>query len=109
MLPEEINHCICSLLSEISALELWTVTTTGAILGRFEQKTTICRSYLICNRVPLSASPQSRVLCDDSDCDSAELDQSGSGEPSRPPSAGAWLPPSQSYQGSAQVPPSGPP
>lgn len=52
---------------------------------------------------------QSRVLCDDSDCDSAELDQSGSGEPSRPPSAGAWLPPSQSYHGSAQVPPSGPP
>uniref|UniRef100_A0A8D3DYU6 Mitogen-activated protein kinase kinase kinase n=1 Tax=Scophthalmus maximus TaxID=52904 RepID=A0A8D3DYU6_SCOMX len=43
---------------------------------------------------------QSRALCDDSDCDSAELDQSGSGEPSRPPSAGAWVPPSQSYQGS---------
>uniref|UniRef100_A0A8D3DTH4 Mitogen-activated protein kinase kinase kinase 12 n=1 Tax=Scophthalmus maximus TaxID=52904 RepID=A0A8D3DTH4_SCOMX len=41
-----------------------------------------------------------RALCDDSDCDSAELDQSGSGEPSRPPSAGAWVPPSQSYQGS---------
>lgn len=54
-------------------------------------------------------SPQSRVLCDDSDCDSAELDQSGSGEPSRPPSAGAWVPPSQSYQGSPQVPPTGPP
>uniref|UniRef100_A0AAV2LZT3 Mitogen-activated protein kinase kinase kinase 12 n=1 Tax=Knipowitschia caucasica TaxID=637954 RepID=A0AAV2LZT3_KNICA len=34
-------------------------------------------------------------LCDDSDCDSAELDQSGSGEPSRPPSAGAWTSPSQ--------------
>ncbi|CAL8325069.1 unnamed protein product [Merluccius merluccius] len=36
-----------------------------------------------------------RALCDDSDCDSVELDQSGSGEPSRPPSAGAWVPPSQ--------------
>uniref|UniRef100_A0A665VSP0 Mitogen-activated protein kinase kinase kinase n=1 Tax=Echeneis naucrates TaxID=173247 RepID=A0A665VSP0_ECHNA len=35
---------------------------------------------------------ESRALCDDSDCDSAELDQSGSGEPSRPPSAGAWGP-----------------
>uniref|UniRef100_A0A8C6UJF2 Mitogen-activated protein kinase kinase kinase 12 n=1 Tax=Neogobius melanostomus TaxID=47308 RepID=A0A8C6UJF2_9GOBI len=33
---------------------------------------------------------ENRALCDDSDCDSAELDQSGSGEPSRPPSAGAW-------------------
>lgn len=64
---------------------------------------------VISDTVPLGVSPQSRVLCDDSDCDSAELDQSGSGEPSRPPSAGAWLPPSQSYQGSAQVPPSGPP
>ncbi|KPP75129.1 mitogen-activated protein kinase kinase kinase 12-like [Scleropages formosus] len=27
---------------------------------------------------------------DDSDCDSAELDHSGSAEPSRPPSSGAW-------------------
>uniref|UniRef100_H3D4W8 Mitogen-activated protein kinase kinase kinase 12 n=1 Tax=Tetraodon nigroviridis TaxID=99883 RepID=H3D4W8_TETNG len=36
---------------------------------------------------------ENRALCDDSDCDSAELDQSGSGEPSRPPSAGAWAPP----------------
>ncbi|AWP10276.1 Mitogen-activated protein kinase kinase kinase [Scophthalmus maximus] len=54
-------------------------------------------------KAPLEAgqSPgESRALCDDSDCDSAELDQSGSGEPSRPPSAGAWVPPSQSYQGS---------
>uniref|UniRef100_A0A8D3EBM6 Mitogen-activated protein kinase kinase kinase n=1 Tax=Scophthalmus maximus TaxID=52904 RepID=A0A8D3EBM6_SCOMX len=48
-------------------------------------------------KAPLEAG---RALCDDSDCDSAELDQSGSGEPSRPPSAGAWVPPSQSYQGS---------
>uniref|UniRef100_A0A4W6EZ00 Mitogen-activated protein kinase kinase kinase 12 n=1 Tax=Lates calcarifer TaxID=8187 RepID=A0A4W6EZ00_LATCA len=31
---------------------------------------------------------ESRALCDDSDCDSAELDQSGSGEPSRPPRHG---------------------
>ncbi|KAK7939031.1 hypothetical protein WMY93_002357 [Mugilogobius chulae] len=46
-------------------------------------------------------------LCDDSDCDSAELDQSGSGEPSRPPSAGAWASPSQP-QG-YQTPHSGPP
>ncbi|XP_037334709.2 mitogen-activated protein kinase kinase kinase 12 [Pungitius pungitius] len=38
---------------------------------------------------------ESRALCDDSDCDSAELDQSGSGEPSRPPSVGAWASPSQ--------------
>uniref|UniRef100_H2TDZ8 Mitogen-activated protein kinase kinase kinase 12 n=1 Tax=Takifugu rubripes TaxID=31033 RepID=H2TDZ8_TAKRU len=51
---------------------------------------------------------ESRALCDDSDCDSAELDQSGSGEPSRPPSAGAWAPPSQLYQGSTQTPHSGP-
>uniref|UniRef100_A0A8C8EMC1 Mitogen-activated protein kinase kinase kinase 12 n=1 Tax=Oncorhynchus tshawytscha TaxID=74940 RepID=A0A8C8EMC1_ONCTS len=29
---------------------------------------------------------ESQALCDDSDCDSAELDQSGSGEPSHPPS-----------------------
>uniref|UniRef100_A0A4W6F2U1 Mitogen-activated protein kinase kinase kinase 12 n=1 Tax=Lates calcarifer TaxID=8187 RepID=A0A4W6F2U1_LATCA len=50
-----------------------------------------------------------RALCDDSDCDSAELDQSGSGEPSRPPSAGAWAPPSQPYQGSPQAPHTGPP
>ncbi|MCI4381014.1 hypothetical protein PGIGA_G00246730 [Pangasianodon gigas] len=33
---------------------------------------------------------ETRALCEDSDCDSAELDQSGSGEPSRPPSAGGW-------------------
>uniref|UniRef100_A0A9J7XKI1 Mitogen-activated protein kinase kinase kinase 12 n=2 Tax=Cyprinus carpio TaxID=7962 RepID=A0A9J7XKI1_CYPCA len=33
---------------------------------------------------------RTRALCEDSDCDSAELDQSGSGEPSRPPSAGGW-------------------
>uniref|UniRef100_A0A3B4VIM8 Mitogen-activated protein kinase kinase kinase n=1 Tax=Seriola dumerili TaxID=41447 RepID=A0A3B4VIM8_SERDU len=52
---------------------------------------------------------ESRALCDDSDCDSAELDQSGSGEPSRPPSAGAWVPPSQPYQGSPQAPHTGPP
>lgn len=58
---------------------------------------------------PLSLSPQSRALCDDSDCDSAELDQSGSGEPSRPPSAGAWVSPSQPYQGSPQAPHTGPP
>uniref|UniRef100_A0A673AM76 Mitogen-activated protein kinase kinase kinase n=1 Tax=Sphaeramia orbicularis TaxID=375764 RepID=A0A673AM76_9TELE len=52
-----------------------------------------------------------RALCDDSDCDSAELDQSGSGEPSRPPSAGAWVPQSQPlpYQGSPQAPHTGPP
>uniref|UniRef100_A0A3P9HQ86 Mitogen-activated protein kinase kinase kinase n=1 Tax=Oryzias latipes TaxID=8090 RepID=A0A3P9HQ86_ORYLA len=50
-----------------------------------------------------------RALCDDSDCDSAELDQSGSGEPSRPPSAGAWVSPSQPYQGSPQTPNTGPP
>lgn len=55
-----------------------------------------------------AASQQNRALCDDSDCDSAELDQSGSGEPSRPPSAGAWAPPSQLYQGSTQPPHSGP-
>uniref|UniRef100_A0A668UA64 Mitogen-activated protein kinase kinase kinase 12 n=1 Tax=Oreochromis aureus TaxID=47969 RepID=A0A668UA64_OREAU len=52
---------------------------------------------------------ESRALCDDSDCDSAELDQSGSGELSRPPSAGAWAPPSQPYQGSPQAPHTGPP
>ncbi|KAI3357546.1 hypothetical protein L3Q82_015955 [Scortum barcoo] len=52
---------------------------------------------------------ESRALCDDSDCDSAELDQSGSGEPSRPPSAGAWVPSSQPYQGSPQMPHTGPP
>uniref|UniRef100_A0A7N6C1D7 Mitogen-activated protein kinase kinase kinase 12 n=1 Tax=Anabas testudineus TaxID=64144 RepID=A0A7N6C1D7_ANATE len=52
---------------------------------------------------------ESRALCDDSDCDSAELDQSGSGEPSRPPSAGAWVSPSQPYQGPPQVPHTGPP
>lgn len=46
---------------------------------------------------------ESRVLCDDSDCDSAELDQSGSGEPSRPPSAGAWSSPNY------PTPPTGPP
>uniref|UniRef100_A0A3Q3N7T7 Mitogen-activated protein kinase kinase kinase 12 n=1 Tax=Mastacembelus armatus TaxID=205130 RepID=A0A3Q3N7T7_9TELE len=54
-------------------------------------------------------SNEGRALCDDSDCDSAELDQSGSGEPSRPPSAGAWVPLSQPYQGSPQVPHTGPP
>lgn len=47
---------------------------------------------------------ENRALCDDSDCDSAELDQSGSGEPSRPPSAGAWASPSN-----YQTPPAGPP
>uniref|UniRef100_A0A3Q2QHG1 Mitogen-activated protein kinase kinase kinase 12 n=1 Tax=Fundulus heteroclitus TaxID=8078 RepID=A0A3Q2QHG1_FUNHE len=52
---------------------------------------------------------ESRALCDDSDCDSAELDQSGSGEPSRPPSAGAWVSPSQPYQGSPQTPHTGHP
>uniref|UniRef100_I3KK13 Mitogen-activated protein kinase kinase kinase n=1 Tax=Oreochromis niloticus TaxID=8128 RepID=I3KK13_ORENI len=52
---------------------------------------------------------KNRALCDDSDCDSAELDQSGSGELSRPPSAGAWAPPSQPYQGSPQAPHTGPP
>uniref|UniRef100_A0A3Q2D435 Mitogen-activated protein kinase kinase kinase 12 n=1 Tax=Cyprinodon variegatus TaxID=28743 RepID=A0A3Q2D435_CYPVA len=52
---------------------------------------------------------ESRVLCDDSDCDSAELDQSGSGEPSRPPSAGAWVSPSQPYQVSPQTPNTGHP
>uniref|UniRef100_A0A3Q3AGG0 Mitogen-activated protein kinase kinase kinase 12 n=1 Tax=Kryptolebias marmoratus TaxID=37003 RepID=A0A3Q3AGG0_KRYMA len=50
-----------------------------------------------------------RALCDDSDCDSAELDQSGSGEPSRPPSAGAWVSPSHPYQGPPQMPHTGPP
>uniref|UniRef100_A0A3Q3F3D6 Mitogen-activated protein kinase kinase kinase n=1 Tax=Labrus bergylta TaxID=56723 RepID=A0A3Q3F3D6_9LABR len=44
------------------------------------------------NTDPAQASDGLRALCDDSDCDSAELDQSGSGEPSRPPSAGAWAP-----------------
>uniref|UniRef100_A0A3Q2Z9Z3 Mitogen-activated protein kinase kinase kinase 12 n=1 Tax=Hippocampus comes TaxID=109280 RepID=A0A3Q2Z9Z3_HIPCM len=58
-------------------------------------------------RLPLS--PQGRVLCDDSDCDSAELDQSGSGEPSRPPSAGAWMPPPQTNQGAPQSSHTGPP
>uniref|UniRef100_A0A8D0ABV8 Mitogen-activated protein kinase kinase kinase 12 n=1 Tax=Sander lucioperca TaxID=283035 RepID=A0A8D0ABV8_SANLU len=52
---------------------------------------------------------ESRAMCDDSDCDSAELDQSGSGEPSRPPSAGAWVSPSQPYHGSPKVPHTGPP
>ncbi|KAM9506088.1 mitogen-activated protein kinase kinase kinase 12-like isoform 3-T3 [Salvelinus alpinus] len=56
---------------------------------------------------------ESQALCDDSDCDSAELDQSGSGEPSRPPSAGACAPPSGSHfghqQGSPQGPQTGPP
>ncbi|XP_077405948.1 mitogen-activated protein kinase kinase kinase 12 [Vanacampus margaritifer] len=52
---------------------------------------------------------EGRVLCDDSDCDSAELDQSGSGEPSRPPSAGAWMPPPQTHQGSPQASHTGPP
>uniref|UniRef100_A0A3B5MBP1 Mitogen-activated protein kinase kinase kinase 12 n=1 Tax=Xiphophorus couchianus TaxID=32473 RepID=A0A3B5MBP1_9TELE len=52
---------------------------------------------------------ENRALCDDSDCDSAELDQSGSGEPSRPPSAGAWVSPSQPYQGSPQMPNTGHP
>ncbi|KAK5618170.1 hypothetical protein CRENBAI_021231 [Crenichthys baileyi] len=52
---------------------------------------------------------ESRALCDDSDCDSAELDQSGSGEPSRPPSAGAWVTPSQPHQGSPQMPHTGHP
>uniref|UniRef100_A0A8C8D3D9 Mitogen-activated protein kinase kinase kinase 12 n=1 Tax=Oncorhynchus tshawytscha TaxID=74940 RepID=A0A8C8D3D9_ONCTS len=56
---------------------------------------------------------ESRALCDDSDCDSAELDQSGSGEPSRPPSAGAWAPPtgypSGPQQGSPQGHQTGPP
>ncbi|XP_038863407.1 mitogen-activated protein kinase kinase kinase 12 [Salvelinus namaycush] len=56
---------------------------------------------------------ESRALCDDSDCDSAELDQSGSGELSRPPSAGAWPPPSGypsgPQQGSPQGPQTGPP
>uniref|UniRef100_A0AAQ5YUN9 Mitogen-activated protein kinase kinase kinase 12 n=1 Tax=Amphiprion ocellaris TaxID=80972 RepID=A0AAQ5YUN9_AMPOC len=52
---------------------------------------------------------ESRALCDDSDCDSAELDQSGSGEPSRPPSAGAWVPLSQPYQGYPPTPHTGPP
>uniref|UniRef100_A0A6Q2ZA88 Mitogen-activated protein kinase kinase kinase 12 n=1 Tax=Esox lucius TaxID=8010 RepID=A0A6Q2ZA88_ESOLU len=47
----------------------------------------------------------SRALCDDSDCDSAELDQSGSGEPSRPPSAGAWAPPSGYHCGPQHGPP----
>lgn len=50
---------------------------------------------------------ENRALCDDSDCDSAELDQSGSGEPSRPPSAGAWVSPSNPLN--YQSPHSGPP
>ncbi|CDQ81288.1 unnamed protein product [Oncorhynchus mykiss] len=56
---------------------------------------------------------ESQALCDDSDCDSAELDQSGSGEPSRPPSAGAYAPPSGSHfghqRGSPQGAQTGPP
>ncbi|XP_064812860.1 mitogen-activated protein kinase kinase kinase 12-like isoform X2 [Oncorhynchus masou masou] len=60
-----------------------------------------------------SALGQSQALCDDSDCDSAELDQSGSGEPSHPPSAGAYAPPSGSHfghqRGSPQGPQTGPP
>uniref|UniRef100_A0A8C5HZI3 Mitogen-activated protein kinase kinase kinase 12 n=1 Tax=Gouania willdenowi TaxID=441366 RepID=A0A8C5HZI3_GOUWI len=53
---------------------------------------------------------ETRAMCDDSDCDSAELDQSGSGEPSRPPSVGAWASSSsQPYQGSPQAPHTGPP
>eukprot|EP00063_Salmo_salar_P015652 XP_013990487.1 PREDICTED: mitogen-activated protein kinase kinase kinase 12-like isoform X3 [Salmo salar] len=52
---------------------------------------------------------ESQALCDDSDCDSAELDQSGSGEPSRPPSAGACAPPSGSHFGHQQGSPQGPP
>ncbi|KAM6976681.1 mitogen-activated protein kinase kinase kinase 12 [Aplochiton taeniatus] len=56
---------------------------------------------------------ETRALCDDSDCDSAELDQPGSGEPSRPSSsAGAWassgLQPGP-MQGSPQWPHAGPP
>ncbi|XP_029579372.1 mitogen-activated protein kinase kinase kinase 12 isoform X3 [Salmo trutta] len=47
---------------------------------------------------------ESQALCDDSDCDSAELDQSGSGEPSRPPSAGACAPHFGHQQGSPQGP-----
>uniref|UniRef100_A0A8C7DC98 Mitogen-activated protein kinase kinase kinase 12 n=1 Tax=Oncorhynchus kisutch TaxID=8019 RepID=A0A8C7DC98_ONCKI len=56
---------------------------------------------------------ESQALCDDSDCDSAELDQSGSGEPSHPPSSGACAPPSGSHfghqRGSPQGPQTGPP
>ncbi|XP_035594177.1 mitogen-activated protein kinase kinase kinase 12-like isoform X1 [Oncorhynchus keta] len=51
---------------------------------------------------------ESQALCDDSDCDSAELDQSGSGEPSRPPSAGAYAPPSGSHFGHQRGSPQGP-
>uniref|UniRef100_A0A8C6Q3Y4 Mitogen-activated protein kinase kinase kinase 12 n=1 Tax=Nothobranchius furzeri TaxID=105023 RepID=A0A8C6Q3Y4_NOTFU len=64
------------------------------------------------SKAPLDAGQnpnENRALCDDSDCDSAELDQSGSGEPSRPPSAGAWVSPSQPYQGCPQTPHTGPP
>uniref|UniRef100_H2MC11 Mitogen-activated protein kinase kinase kinase 12 n=1 Tax=Oryzias latipes TaxID=8090 RepID=H2MC11_ORYLA len=61
------------------------------------------------SEIPVDNTDPSRALCDDSDCDSAELDQSGSGEPSRPPSAGAWVSPSQPYQGSPQTPNTGPP
>uniref|UniRef100_A0A8C7ZVT2 Mitogen-activated protein kinase kinase kinase 12 n=1 Tax=Oryzias sinensis TaxID=183150 RepID=A0A8C7ZVT2_9TELE len=61
------------------------------------------------SEIPVDNTDPSRALCDDSDCDSAELDQSGSGEPSRPPSAGAWVSPSQPYQGSPQTPNTAPP
>uniref|UniRef100_A0AAY5JXD4 Mitogen-activated protein kinase kinase kinase 12 n=1 Tax=Esox lucius TaxID=8010 RepID=A0AAY5JXD4_ESOLU len=57
------------------------------------------------NTDPAQASDGFRALCDDSDCDSAELDQSGSGEPSRPPSAGAWAPPSGYHCGPQHGPP----
>ncbi|XP_010766116.1 mitogen-activated protein kinase kinase kinase 12 [Notothenia coriiceps] len=63
-------------------------------------------------KAPLDAGGnpnESRALCDDSDCDSAELDQPGSGEPSRPPGAGAWVQPPLPYQGSPQAPHTAPP
>nr|XP_033944127.1 mitogen-activated protein kinase kinase kinase 12 [Pseudochaenichthys georgianus] len=63
-------------------------------------------------KAPLDAGGnpnESRALCDDSDCDSAELDQPGSGESSRPPGAGAWVQPPLPYQGSPQAPHTAPP
>uniref|UniRef100_A0A8C4ZAP4 Mitogen-activated protein kinase kinase kinase 12 n=1 Tax=Gadus morhua TaxID=8049 RepID=A0A8C4ZAP4_GADMO len=58
----------------------------------------------------LSEREGMRALCDDSDCDSVELDQSGSGEPSRPPSRPPSAGPRASpCQPSAPAPPGPPP
>uniref|UniRef100_A0A8C5API1 Mitogen-activated protein kinase kinase kinase n=1 Tax=Gadus morhua TaxID=8049 RepID=A0A8C5API1_GADMO len=59
---------------------------------------------------PGQTSNEMRALCDDSDCDSVELDQSGSGEPSRPPSRPPSAGPRASpCQPSAPAPPGPPP